>query len=260
MTSAVAMSTLYAVPGKRRRLVERPVEQPRDRRRARERDPRLAAAAHGRDADERERPALPLHRLQVDARVARVERRPRGSPRPARASSCAGRPRSAAGRAPRAGARAARRAQRRVEREQRGGDVGRVRRRAEVVREDRVLAVLAVAREALVPAVQAARPVEAPVPAARRLQQVAAERAHVAELRARGEPARLAQHVGDLRVALELARAARRRRSRPVADPAGHDRSDLDQGLRLDEAGAEERHELGAAREQAARRRGRPRR
>jgi hypothetical protein len=38
-----------------------------------------------------------------------------------------------------------------------------MRRRAEAVREDRMLAVLALAREALLAAVQAARPVEAPL-------------------------------------------------------------------------------------------------
>ncbi len=52
---------------------------------------------------------------------------------------------------------AARRVQARVEREQRGRDVGRMRRGAEVVREDRVLAVLALARVAAVAAVEAAR-------------------------------------------------------------------------------------------------------
>ena len=57
--------------GQRRRLVEllRRREEPRHGRDACERDPGLAADARRRDADERERPALPVHRLQVDARV-----------------------------------------------------------------------------------------------------------------------------------------------------------------------------------------------
>ena len=93
---------------------------------------------------------------------------------------------------------------RRAEREQRRRRVGRVRGRAEVVREDRVLAVLALARVAAVAAVEPARELQPPVPAARRLEQVAADRAHVAELRRGGEAARLPQRVGDLRVALEL--------------------------------------------------------
>jgi xanthine dehydrogenase YagS FAD-binding subunit len=72
---------------------------------------------------------------------------------------------------------------RRVEREQRRRHVRRVRRRAVVVAEDRVLAVLALAREALVAAVQTAGPIQAPVPAAGRLQEVSRKRSHVAQLR-----------------------------------------------------------------------------
>ena len=65
-----------------------------------------------------------------------------------------------------------------------------MRRGAEVVGEDRALALLAVARLAGVASVQAARVGEPPVEAARRLEEVAADRAHVPELRRRGEPAR----------------------------------------------------------------------
>src|SRR5207245_1827335 len=75
------------------------------------------------------------------------------------------------------------RAQPRAEREQRRGDVGGMRRRAEVVCEDRVLAVFALLGVAAIAAVQPAWVLKAPVPAARRLEQVAADRAHVAELR-----------------------------------------------------------------------------
>src|SRR5207244_12301708 len=95
---------------------------------------------------------------------------------------------------------ALRRVQPRVEREQRRSEVGWMRRRAEVVREDRVRAMLALLCVTAVAAVQPARVLEPPVPAARRLEQVAADRAHVAELRRRREPAGLAQRVGDLRL------------------------------------------------------------
>ena len=61
-----------------------------------------------------------------------------------------------------------------------------MRRGAEVVGEDRVLPVLAVAGVAAVAAVQPARVPEPPVPAAGRLEQVAADRAHVPELRRGG--------------------------------------------------------------------------
>src|SRR5206468_7935992 len=126
---------------------------------------------------------------------------------------------------------------------------GRMGRGAEAVLEDRVLAVLALACEALLAAVQAARPAEAPVPAAGRLEQVACERSHGAKLRARGQPAGLAQDVRDLRVALELGER-RPRPDPPLGDASGHDPLDLDQGLPLDEAAAEQGDELGAAGEQ----------
>ena len=85
------------------------VRRPRQRRRGVE---RLASRRHGIGATPasatrvsvprraaatptmRERPALPVHRLQVDRSRPPAAPRPRGSARPARASSCAGRPRS----------------------------------------------------------------------------------------------------------------------------------------------------------------------
>ena len=79
--------------------------------------------------------------------------------------------------------------QRRVECEQRGRDVGGMRRGAVVVREDRVLAMLAREREADVAAVQPAWVLEPPVPAAGRLEQVPGQGARVPELRAGGQPA-----------------------------------------------------------------------
>ena len=109
-----------------------------------------------------------------------------------------------------------------------------------------MLAVLALLREALVAAVQAARPVQAPVPAARLLQQVAGERAHVAQLRARREAARLAQRSGHLRIALELRERRARADAVPV-DPARHDAADVDERVRLDQPAAQQRHHFGAA-------------
>ena len=63
-------------------------------------------------------------------------------------------------------------------------------------------------------AVQIARELEAPVPAARRLEQVAADRAHVAELRRGGEPACLPERRRNLRIGFELGER------RPGADRA----------------------------------------
>src|SRR5690349_23134762 len=104
--------------------------------------------------------------------------------------------------------------------------------RAVAVREDRVLAVLAGPGEALVAAVKAARPLQPPVPAAGRLEEVPADRAHVAELRARRKPARLAQRGRDLRVALQL-RECRARPDSPALDAARHDAANVDERVRL---------------------------
>ena len=121
-----------------------------------------------------------------------------------------------------------------------------MRRGAEVVGEDGVLAVLAFVGEAFVAAMQTAWPLQAPVPAAGRLEQVAAERSCIAQLRARGEPAGLAQRRGDPSVAFEL------RERRPGADhvsvdPVRHDPANVDESLGTHDSAAQERHELGAA-------------
>src|SRR5919206_4770475 len=79
-----------------------------------------------------------------------------------------------------------------------------MRRRAPRVPEDRVLAMLTLARVTDIAAVQVARKAEPPVPAAGRLQQIAAERAHRAKLRRRRQHARLPQGLRDLRIDLEL--------------------------------------------------------
>ena len=87
----------------------------------------------------------------------------------------------------------------------------------QLVAEERVLAVLALPRVAAVAAVQVARELQPPVPAARGLEQVAADRPCRAELRRRGEPAGLAQRVRDLRARPRARRAwCRRRREADV--------------------------------------------
>ena len=79
----------------------------------------------------------------------------------------------------------------RSEGEERGGDVGGMRGGAPFVPEDRVLAMRAGLGVARVAAVQVARKLQAPVPAARGLEQVAADRSHRAELRRGSEAAGL---------------------------------------------------------------------
>src|SRR6185436_13481475 len=97
-----------------------------------------------------------------------------------------------------------------------------MRRSAALIAEDRVFAVGTVAGEAALAAVKPAVEAEAPVPAARRLEQVAADRAHRAELRRGGLRAGLAQHLRDLRIDLELGEGRPRADRRPL-DPARHD-------------------------------------
>ena len=126
-----------------------------------------------------------------------------------------------------------------------------MRRGTELVAEERVLSVLAGLGVAAVAAVQVAGKVEAPVPAARCLKQVAADRPHVAELRRGGEPARVAEHCRDLWIDLEL-RERRARTDRPSRDPTRQHARDVDEPLGGDEALLQQRHELGAAGERAA--------
>ena len=93
---------------------------------------------------------------------------------------------------------------------------------------------------------QAARVIETPVPAARRLQEVAAERARVPELRRRREPARLPQRLGDRGLDLEL-RERRPRADHAVVDAARYDVADVDEPFRLQQALPQQRHDLRAA-------------
>ena len=103
--------------------------------------------------------------------------------------------------------------------------------------------MFAVARVTPVPAVEPARVAEPPVPAARRLEEIAAERAHVPELRRRREPARLAQRIRDRRLDLELGQR------RPGADhavlhAARHDAAHVDEPLGLEQPLPQKRHHL----------------
>src|SRR5690242_1993051 len=110
-----------------------------------------------------------------------------------------------------------------------------MRRGAELVREDRVLAVLAVARVTAIPAVQPARVAEPPVPAPRRLEQIPPERAHVPELRGRREPARLAQRIRDPGLDLELGQG-RPGTDYPVLHAARDDPAHVDEPVCLEQA------------------------
>src|SRR5207245_11365103 len=132
---------------------------------------------------------------------------------------------------------------------------------AAVVAEDRGLAVLPLACMTAVAATQPAGEVEPPVPAARGLEQVAADRAGVPELRRGGRGAGLAQDGRDLRVGLELGergagtdRGPRRTAGdsprwglSPASDAPRDDVAQVDGRVRLDEPLPEQQHEVGAA-------------
>ena len=196
---------MYAVPGERRRLLERRrrVEQPRHRGGAREREAGRVAAAHGRDADEGERPALPVHRLQVDARLGHryleLEDQLVGLERGQRAIVVAREAvqivhRELASIGADAGS----------EGEQCGRRIGGMRGCAPLVAEEGVLAVLSLPGVAAIAAVQVARESQPPVPTARGLQQIAADRPRSPQLGRGREPAGFAQRRRDLRIGLEL--------------------------------------------------------
>src|SRR5206468_2527770 len=89
---------------------------------------------------------------------------------------------------------------------------------------------------------------EPPVPAARRLEQVAADRAHVPELRRRGEPTRLAQRGRDFWARLELGQRRAGADPRPV-DPARDEPAYVDEPLDVNQPVAHERHELRPTRQ-----------
>ncbi len=238
---------LVGVLSKRRRRIERllAVEEPRDRRQSRGRDPRPAGEARRGDADEREREQASVHGLEVGAglrrrhvqledQLARLEcrhlaviiRRKAVEVRERQlASVCQ---------------------ERSVKGEEGGGRIRGVRRRARRVRDDRVLSMHPLAGKAAVAAVEPAGVLEPPVPAARRLEEVAADRAHRADLGRRREPAGLAESVGDLRVGLELLESRPGADSRPV-DPSWDDGADVHDRVRGDDPVAEHRHEVGPA-------------
>ena len=212
-------------------------------------EPRLAAGAGHGDADERERECLAVHRLQVRARVRlgnfELEDQLAGPQGEGGAVGVGRQPVELGDRQlPLA------RPQPGIERDERGRRIRRMRRGAALVAEDRMLAVGARLREAALAAVEPARELQPPVPAARRLQEVAADRPHRPHLRRGGEAAGLAEGVRHLRVDLEL-RQGRAGADRRALDPARNDRPQLDQRLGLDEAVAEQRNELRSAGERA---------
>src|SRR5690242_21552413 len=108
-----------------------------------------------------------------------------------------------------------------------------------LVAEDRVLAVLARLGVADVAAVEVAGKLEPPVPAAGRLQQVPAQRAHRPQLRRSRKRAGLAQDLRDLGIGLELRQRRARSDSLPV-DPARDDLPQLDQFVGAEDAVAEQ--------------------
>ena len=206
-----------------------------------------AGAARRGDTDEREGEQTAIHRLEVGARLRRghVELEDQLAGLECRHLAVVIRRKAVEVRERQLASVCS---QRRVEREQGGGGIRGVRRRAGRVRKDGVLAVHSRAGEAAVAAMEPTGVLEPPVPAARRLEEVAADRAHRAELRRRREPAGLAQRVRDLRVRFELAERRPCPDSRAV-DPPRDDGSDIDERRRVDDAIAEERHELGPSRE-----------
>src|SRR6266516_7429203 len=119
-----------------------------------------------------------------------------------------------------------------------------------LVAEDRMLAVRAVLCEAFLAAVQPAVEAKTPVPAARRLQEVATDRPHRAQLRRSRLRARLPQRLRNLRIELELCQCRSRADAGP-GDPARHDVAYVHERVGLDQAVAHERDELSAAREGA---------
>ena len=202
-TRAFAISTLYALPGSGVAASSGPSRShgtgatPASATRV-----RLAVPCR-RHPDEREPEALAVHRLQVDGGIAgrqlELEQYLALLERDEPHVACLGQAVEVCERK-----LAAVRADGRVERQQRRREVRRVRRGAEVVPEDRVLAVLPFAGMAPVASVEAARVLEAPVPAAGRLEQVPADGGHVPELGRCREPACLSQRGGDLLALLEL--------------------------------------------------------
>jgi hypothetical protein len=119
-----------------------------------------------------------------------------------------------------------------------------MRRGAKVVREDRVLAVFALTGVAAVAPVEAARVLQAPVPAAGRLEEIAADRAHVAELGGGCEPARLAKRLGNPRFVLELGEC-RTGADAVAADAARDDPPDVDEPVGVEDPVPQERYDFG---------------
>src|SRR5581483_9190908 len=224
----------------------------------------VADACGRRDRDEREAPRLPLHRLEV--RAAALERllghAHRGDElaRPQRvlAPHAAARGDEEVGELAAPATEARRDLDLRVAGDERGREVGRRHHPALVRADDRVVAVLAVDGEAAVAALEPARhALVAEVPAAVPLQQVAADRAHVAELWGRGVAQRPRDDGEELREGgrpLEV--AERRERAdahalplRVVPAPQAIDAGEVDEPVGTREAVTYQHDEIRAPRE-----------
>src|SRR5262245_43261781 len=118
-----------------------------------------------------------------------------------------------------------------------------MRRRAEIVAKDCVLAMRAGLRMTAVAAVKEAGKCESPVPAACRLEEVPTDGAHRAKLRRGRLRARLPQYLWNLRICLEL------RERCPRADPRSLDAArdgvgEVHERVGARQAVAQQRHQL----------------
>jgi len=237
--------------GKRRGLVEScgRVELPGDRSYPGEGDSNPAVEARGGNADDRKRPLPPVHRLEVGGRVSRrnveledelVRSEGRDVAVVVRRQPVELRDRKLTPRCAQGGAK----------REQRRRDVRRVSGRALLVAEDRVLAVRAVSRKALLAAMQPAVEAQPPVPTSCRLQEIAADRPHRAQLRRSCLRARFAQRLRDPRIDLELGQC-RARADAGAVYSARDDVADVHERVGSHEAVSHERDKLRPARERA---------
>src|SRR5438093_11983878 len=112
--------------------------------------------------------------------------------------------------------------------------------RALLVAEDRVLALRPVLCEAFLAAVQPAVEAKPPVPAARRLKEIATDRPHRAQLRGGRLRARLPQRLRDLWIELELCQWRSPADAVP-GDPPRHNAAYIHERLGLDQPVAHER-------------------
>ena len=219
-------------------------------------------AQHAGDPGEREGPGLAVHRLEIAAsRLLGVRRQPQlenqlvgqkhGLRAPLRQRSC-----EEIGELDRALAAAPMHPQRGVEREQRRGQVRGMHRVAGSTAQDGVIAILAIARgtvgTALQPAVDARVAV---VPAARPLQQIAADRGEVANLGTRRQRRRLRERAvarGDYWMLLDFRERGERadlEALRPRFDAARQQHLHVHQPLGGGDVGFHQREQVRPARQ-----------